>query len=230
MAVRTRNHLITAWPAPVFAAAAALCAAHAADPANGPEPSDHAAAVAVFAPQVEFLSMETDAHIDAPKADVDTLSAALADQISQALSDHGIDERRIDRVMVEASDGAADYNDIVKGIKRGRGQAFDNASAVMSDIAADREVLIIRARFYLDYWARSGRGWQVAQSVLLADRSDKRLVIDARVYRASDLSERARLLLQDRVTPRTADEELEEIAQRIADEFWNNKNEGENDD
>jgi hypothetical protein len=152
MAVNTRKNpitkLIVSWSARAFAVATIICAAHADDSAT--KYSDHAAAVAVFAPQVEFLSMETDAHIDAPKADVDTISRALAEQISLALSERQIDERRINRLIVEETDGAPAYDDIVKGIKRGRGQGFENAAALMSDLVADHEILIVRARFYLD--------------------------------------------------------------------------------
>ena len=181
---------------------------------NGAVEAAPQSAFLVLPPIVEFLSMESDARIEAPKADELEIGGIIHAAFENAL--HGPDKTAHDGSAEFPSGGTWPAPDALYQIMRGKDQS-DAAVEFRNALTAHNEdgyVLLVRTRFYLDYWARSGRGWQVATSILSADRSDKRMVMEARLYSGDSVSELWKHRVQERVTPRASEKGIERAIAR----------------
>ena len=176
------------------------------------------ARIVILPPTVEFLSMETEESIDAPKADTATVAALITQQLQTEFNNAGAAAILLDAATTQSAlpdaDPAGLFNYVRKSAGAEEGEAIATA---INDLQPGSDVLIVRARFFLDYWGRSGRGWQVATSILSADRSDKRMVMDVRLYAADALTEIGRERAQERVTPRAAEKGVQKAANRIVE-------------
>ena len=174
--------------------------------------------IAILPPVVQFLSMESNLPIEAPKAEKEEISKAIADAVKASLIDEGVLVSLVPISAFQSQNSAvssATVYDFVRGKKNApySDEIIQALTGLAKDDSAPGNYLIIRARYYLDDLGRSGRGWQVATSILSADRSDKRMVVDARLHSAENLYQKWRTRVQERVTPRASEKAIERTAE-----------------
>lgn len=220
-----------------FASLTANAPARAGQDADLAPPPEEAAetvelaAVAIAPPIVEFLSMESGEPVEAPKADTETISELILQNLKTQFADKRIRIIALDPTVFEKDNTAISMNEVYRTLRKGKdSEAIAGLRSSISEAAPGSDVLFVRTRFYLDYWARSGRGWQVATSILSADRTDKRMVMDARLFHRDDLAEVDRILLQERTTPRSAEGEIVQTVKQTVDAFWGVEKKGDEND
>ena len=182
----------------------------------------HNQRIILVSPLVEFLAMESNAPVEAPKADTNDLSEKIADRLVTQLQEQSQQVTRLDIEALKAAAPDVNPDDLFTLIRRARLEEPETSAlqTYLSTAHPQGKVIIVRVRFYLEYWARSDRVFQVMDSVLLmADRSDKRMMVDARVHRTSDLGEVWRSLAQERVTPRASEKGINRAVSAIVDDY-----------
>jgi len=184
------------------------------------------APMVLLPPFVEFLAMENNQPVEAPKAETDELSARIAAQFIAGFETENRPIIVADLGGAGTALGTATRESLFTAIRRGDAAGPERLAlqTYLAERYPESDILIVRARFYLEYWARSGRGWQVANGVISlgADTSDKRMLIDARVFSGNGLGELWRGLAQERVTPRASEKGIGKAAAALAGEYFLN--------
>jgi len=190
--------------------------------------------IILIPPVVEFLAMESNAAIEAPKADRADLSKKISDKLKLKLEAIGRDVSVLDTGMLETAVPGIAPEDFFTLIRRADFEQPETGKlqTFLAEEFPQSDVMIVRIRFYLEYWARSERVFQIMDSVFLrADRSDKRMMVDARIHRGDNLDELWRGLAQERVTPRASEKGINRAIASIVEEYLQNANTpGERDD